>query len=351
MNQEQLKQANAETGANELLNALFELRDVNEQLQVDIIKRKQSEEALRDSEEKHRTLFESSRDAIMTLAPPTWLFTSGNRATVELFRLRDEAEFISLGPWQLSPERQPDGKPSDKKAKEMIEAAMRQWFPLFRVDALPFRRHTFSGGGSSDADGTKTARCYFKPLLRDITERKKVEEALRESEYKYKAIFTVAAEGIFVTDIETKRFHYINPAGCRMFGYTEEEFLRIEVPDMFSEEDLDYAMAEFSAHVCGEKSLTVDLPCRRKDGSNFYANINTSMMTLNGRKSIVGLFADITERKKAEEELLKAQKLESVGILAGGIAHDFNNILTTIIGNVSMARMQVKHLRGKHLKC
>ena len=138
-------------------------------------------------------------------------------------------------------------------------------------------------------------------VFRDQTNERKAEEALRESEAKYKAIFTGAAEGIFVTDIETKRFHYLNTAACRMFGYTEEEFLRVEVPGMFSKGDLDSGMAEFGAHVRGETSLTTDLAFCRKDGSKFYANVNSSLMTLSGRRYIVGLFTDITERKQAEE--------------------------------------------------
>lgn len=95
------------------------------------------------AENKFRALFESSRDAIMTIAPPKWKFTSGNPATLELFKLKDEAEFVSLGPWQLSPEIQPDGKPSVEKAKEMIETAMRNGSHFFRwthchFDGTPF---------------------------------------------------------------------------------------------------------------------------------------------------------------------------------------------------------------------
>ncbi len=125
-------------------------------------------------------------------------------------------------------------------------------------------------------------------VFRDQTAERRAEEALRESEAKYKAIFAGAAEGIFVTDIETKRSRYVNTAACRMFGYTEEEFVRVEVPGMFSKEDLDSGMAEFGAHVRGEKSLSADVPFCRKDGSKFYANVSSSLMILGGRPCIVG---------------------------------------------------------------
>ena len=82
------------------------------------------EEALRDSEAKYRGLFESSPDAIMTIEPPSWRFTSGNPATVKMFNAKNEEDFLTRAPWELSPERQPDGLDSAMKARKMIEKAM-----------------------------------------------------------------------------------------------------------------------------------------------------------------------------------------------------------------------------------
>jgi len=98
---------------------------------TDITSRKQVEVALQESEERFRTLFESSRDALMILAPPSWKFTSGNKATVEMFGAKDKAELISLGPCDVSPERQPDGQLSVDKAREMIETAIREGSHVF----------------------------------------------------------------------------------------------------------------------------------------------------------------------------------------------------------------------------
>ena len=81
---------------------------------------------------------------------------------------------------------------------------------------------------------------------------------------------------------------------------------------------------------------------RRKDGSIGTGLMSARVISLNGIPHIISITRDITERKRMEEELLKADKLESVGILAGGIAHDFNNILTSISGNISMAKMHLK---------
>lgn len=88
--------------------------------------RKRAVEALHESEERHRALFQKSNDALMTLAPPTWRFTSGNSAAFRLFGASHQAEFLSRTPWQYSPERQPDGRGSAEKAKELIDAAMLQ---------------------------------------------------------------------------------------------------------------------------------------------------------------------------------------------------------------------------------
>ena len=140
-----------------------------------IIQTAKAEEALRKSEEKYRILFDSSRDAIMTLTPPTWLFTSANPATVELFKVRDEAEFMSLGPWQLSPERQPDGKPSDEKAKEMIETAMRNDSHFFEwthchYDGTPFPAEVLL------TRMEQKGKVLLQATVRNITERKQAEE-------------------------------------------------------------------------------------------------------------------------------------------------------------------------------
>ena len=70
---------------------------------------------------RYKLLYETSNDAIMTLAPPDWNFTSGNPATIKMFNAKDEKEFVATAPWKLSPKKQPDGQPSLGKAKKMIE--------------------------------------------------------------------------------------------------------------------------------------------------------------------------------------------------------------------------------------
>jgi diguanylate cyclase (GGDEF)-like protein/PAS domain S-box-containing protein len=141
-----------------------------------------------------------------------------------------------------------------------------------------------------------------------VGERRQAEEALRESEARYKALFASAPEGMLVADLQTKQFRHANPAMCRMFGYTEEEFLRIGVTDIHPKESLSYVLAEFEAQVRGEKLLAADIPCRRKDSSLFYANVNGIIVVLDGRRCNVGFFTDVTERKKAEEALRESEE-------------------------------------------
>ncbi len=180
----------------------------------------------------------------------------------------------------------------------------------------------------------------------DITDRKRAEEGLLESELKFRTLFDRALDGILIADGETRRFVMGNGAICQMLGYTQDELVGIGVDDIHPKEALPHVIEQFERQVRGEITLAGDLPVRRKDGSVFYADINSTTVSLDGQTCLMGVFRDITERKLAAEESKKlalqfqqAQRMESLGVMAGGIAHDFNNLLVGVLGNADLALM------------
>jgi len=134
---------------------------------------------LRRSEERYRLLFNSSRDAIMTLEPPAWNFTSGNPACVEMFRTGDEKRFVSSAPWELSPEFQPDGRASNEAALAMIETAMRRGSHFFEW------RHRRLDGEEFPATVLLTrveleGHRFLQATVRDITDQKRAEARITQ---------------------------------------------------------------------------------------------------------------------------------------------------------------------------
>ena len=162
--------------SNPVLNEDGEITFIVEQLR-DITEFKRAEETLRESEERFRTLFESSQDALIILSPPLWKFTSGNKAAVELFVAKDKAELISLGSWDVSPERQPDGQLSADKAREMIETAIREGSHFFEWTYKRLRGEAFP----CTVLLTRMqllGETIVQATVRDISAQKKAEESL-----------------------------------------------------------------------------------------------------------------------------------------------------------------------------
>jgi PAS domain S-box-containing protein len=175
-------------------------------------------------------------------------------------------------------------------------------------------------------------------IANDITGRRRAEEALRRSEEKYRDLFENANDAIFIVDSD---LHYVevNKKAVELLGYSKEELLTMKITDVIPPEQIPRSQVEFEKlRNRGSYEKFVG-KVKTKDGRWLDVEVNSSAIMSDG--NIIGsrdILRDITDRKKMEEELLRSQKLESLGVLAGGLAHDFNNLLTAILGNISLAK-------------
>ncbi|MCK4771696.1 MAG: PAS domain S-box protein, partial [Candidatus Latescibacteria bacterium] len=306
----------------------------------DITKRKQAEEALQESEKKYRTIFEQLIDLyyqtdiqgiITNLSPSVKPLTGYDP---------DELIGRSVLDVYLNPVDR------DNFVRELMKSGRVENYELKLVKKtgevadVSINAHVVLGEDKEPVS--------IEGVMHDITERKRAEEALKESEAKYRTLFEESTDGIIIADIETKEFLYVNPSMCHMLGYSEEELMALGVGDMHPKEDLEYVISKFEAQAREDKTLVSEIPCLRKDGTVVYADINAAIALIDGRQCSTGFFRDITERRQAEEErqrleeqIQEARRMESLGVLASGIAHDFNNLLAGVLGNADLALMKL----------
>jgi PAS domain S-box-containing protein len=185
----------------------------------------------------------------------------------------------------------------------------------------------------------------FVCMAKDITELKEAEQALRESEERYRTHFEETLDAIFIADMETGTLIDCNRAALKLVGRTKSELVGKHQQILHPKEELEGEFSKtFKMHSKEKEGQVLEASVITKNGEIREVSIKANIFELSGKKVLQGIFHDITEHKKAEGErkrlearLQQAQKMEAIGTLAGGIAHDFNNILTAVIGYTELA--------------
>jgi len=190
-----------------------------------------------------------------------------------------------------------------------------------------------------------------RALERDIAERKRIEENLRESEQRFRATFEQAAVGIAHVDLEG-RFLRVNDRLCEITSYSRDELLQRTFLDLTAPEEHHESEEARRTMLAGtRKSYTAEKRYHRKDGGVIWVSIVVTPVrdTAGLARYFMTVMTDITERKELETRLLRAQRLESIGTLAGGIAHDLNNILAPIMMGVELLRTSTPDEAGRRI--
>ncbi len=188
---------------------------------------------------------------------------------------------------------------------------------------------------------------YSVGTLRDIHQQTEAEKKLKRSEMRFREVLDHSTDVIYRMDYQTKTFDYISPSIETLFGYSMTEISDFSFFDPFElcHPDDRHAVGRANDQLISVNSpqTTINLQYRVKLKNGIYRWIDENRTAIKNEENetifILGVFRDITERLKMEEERLRADKIESIGLLAAGIAHDFNNILVTILGNANLLQM------------
>ena len=237
--------------------------------------------------------------------------------------------------------------------KEIVEA-----FPKLKQTLIPYKfKEVAVNGGRYDTElfeyadeniivayevsAVQIGENRVVAFFRDVTEKRKSEEALRQSEKKFSKAFHTNPTWMTISTLATGRYLDANETFLRECGYTREEVINHTSTELGIWPDEQERFAVMDTIRKGGVIRNHEVKRRTKDGRILTVLWSADLMELNGEQSIISASLNITDRIRLEAESIKAQKLDSLGVLAGGIAHDFNNLLTGILGNVSLAKQLI----------
>jgi two-component system cell cycle sensor histidine kinase/response regulator CckA len=306
----------------------------------DVTEERAAARALAASEISYRNLFNTARVAI-AIVDDFGRFIDVNDASAELYGYARE-ELVGTSSYAL-------GAPGAND-EEAIRAGVQRAF------GGESQRFGFWGRKKSGEvfptiimikKGTYFGKDVLITTVIDLSEIRRAEAALRESEQRYRALFDSLNDAVFVTEGGPEdhpgRYLQVNDVACRQLGYTREELLRLTPRDITTPQSYADA-AEGRRLLKRDGSVLLESVHVTKDGRLVPVENNIHLLQFMGKAAALSVSRDITDRRRAEEErlemerrLLHVQKLESLGVLAGGIAHDFNNILVAVLGYADLA--------------
>ena len=303
----------------------------------DITERKQVEEALIESEEKNRSLANNINVGIFRNTEGSeGKFIEANPAIVKMFGFDSREEFLKVRVTDLYKNPNDRKKYNEKLLK--AGAVKNEELQLQKKDGTAFIGSISAVVVKNKKDKVK----YYDGIIEDITERKRAEVRIWQSEKKYRTVLEANPDPVVVYDIEGKVV-YFNPAFTSVFGWTLEERLEKKNDTFVPEEAWRETKMMIDKVLAGERFSGIETCRYNKKGEIIPVSISGAIYKdQNGDPigSIINL-RDISGQKKMEAQLQQSQKMEAIGTLAGGIAHDFNNMLFPLMGYSEMLREEL----------
>jgi two-component system cell cycle sensor histidine kinase/response regulator CckA len=306
----------------------------------DITERKQIEEALRQSEERYRTILKTALDGF-TIDDLKGRILEVNDSYCEMAGYTRE-ELLSMSISDLEAVEKPE------ETAQHSKKIMEQGYDHFQT------KHKRKDGKIIDleisANYIDVEEGQIFVSVRDITERKQAEEALRENRDYLERLTDSMVDIVFSVKLPEWIIEWVNNS-IELTGYSKDECIGRTIDFLYRDKHgfLDFGKKVDEAIAANSDMIRIEQTLKKKNGELFHAEITTTFYKEKGQVvRILSIIRDITESRRLEEEQAKVAKLESTGTLAGGIAHDFNNILTGIMGNIGLAKRNLQD--GDYIK-